>query len=548
MTAAIYYHPDAYSSQGPKLMGRNAAGESFLRGFVAHQTSKEIYLYAAKEALFSKMKELSDDFGITNFTKFLSPVSHGALQEPGTLFYPGPDIGHQAFLRSSFGHASWSLCGITHTTSSAGAMDALCDLITAPIQPWDAVICTSHAVKKNVETVLQGQVDYLKDRLGITKIILPQLPVIPLGINTADFEFKLNVRQQSRKQLAIEDTEIVVLYVGRLSFHAKAHPFPMYLALERSAATTGKKITLIECGWFANNHIEKAFSEGAEKICPSIRRIVLDGRDPSQRQLAWSSADIFCSLSDNIQETFGITPIEAMAAGLPVVVSDWDGYKDTVRDGVDGFRISTLMPHQGLGGDIAIRHALGIDTYDMYCGHTSSFVSVDIDATFAAFRTLIENAELRQKMGDEGRARAQSIYDWKYIIAAYEELWSSLNVMRVRLNIQGAKISVPWPARLDPFSAFGNYPSRVLSPNTEIQLFEPDCDKSMESFRKLKELTIANYTSVFVPRDDDALCIMTSLTQGPQEAIKVIESTSVERRAIAFRSIGWLIKFGLIKI
>jgi glycosyltransferase involved in cell wall biosynthesis len=33
-----------------------------------------------------------------------------------------------------------------------------------------------------------------------------------------------------------------------------------------------------------------------------------------------------------------------MAAGIPVVVSDWDGYKDTVRDGVDGFRIPTFKP------------------------------------------------------------------------------------------------------------------------------------------------------------------------------------------------------------
>jgi starch synthase len=32
MTAAIYYHPEAYTTSGPKLMGRNAAGESFLRG------------------------------------------------------------------------------------------------------------------------------------------------------------------------------------------------------------------------------------------------------------------------------------------------------------------------------------------------------------------------------------------------------------------------------------------------------------------------------------------------------------------------------------
>ncbi|MFN7085206.1 MAG: hypothetical protein ACK4N4_01105 [Burkholderiales bacterium] len=30
MTAAIYFHPEAYTTTGPKLMGRNAAGESFL--------------------------------------------------------------------------------------------------------------------------------------------------------------------------------------------------------------------------------------------------------------------------------------------------------------------------------------------------------------------------------------------------------------------------------------------------------------------------------------------------------------------------------------
>jgi hypothetical protein len=33
---AIYFHPEAYSISGPRLMGRNAAGESFLRGFVRH--------------------------------------------------------------------------------------------------------------------------------------------------------------------------------------------------------------------------------------------------------------------------------------------------------------------------------------------------------------------------------------------------------------------------------------------------------------------------------------------------------------------------------
>ncbi|MBI3542646.1 MAG: glycosyltransferase, partial [Deltaproteobacteria bacterium] len=64
----------------------------------------------------------------------------------------------------------------------------------------------------------------------------------------------------------------------------------------------------------------------------------LDERQDLHRAV-WQAADIFCSLADNVQETFGLTPLEAMAAGLPQVVSDWNGYRDTVRHGVDGFRV-----------------------------------------------------------------------------------------------------------------------------------------------------------------------------------------------------------------
>ena len=45
-----------------------------------------------------------------------------------------------------------------------------------------------------------------------------------------------------------------------------------------------------------------------------------------------NAANIFISLSDNIQETFGLTVIEAMAAELPCIVSDWNGYKDLIKN------------------------------------------------------------------------------------------------------------------------------------------------------------------------------------------------------------------------
>ena len=39
-----------------------------------------------------------------------------------------------------------------------------------------------------------------------------------------------------------------------------------------------------------------------------------------------------------------------MAAGIPVVVSDWDGYRYTVTDGVEGFLIPTLAPSRARQG------------------------------------------------------------------------------------------------------------------------------------------------------------------------------------------------------
>ncbi|HRE90473.1 MAG TPA: glycosyltransferase, partial [Myxococcota bacterium] len=89
---------------------------------------------------------------------------------------------------------------------------------------------------------------------------------------------------------------------------------------------------------------------------PRLLGGIVGGETPAseaQKQACMAAADVFVSLADNVQETFGLSVIEAMAAGLPVVVSDWDGYKDTVRDGEDGFRVTTTMPPVGAADHIA---------------------------------------------------------------------------------------------------------------------------------------------------------------------------------------------------
>jgi hypothetical protein len=39
-----------------------------------------------------------------------------------------------------------------------------------------------------------------------------------------------------------------------------------------------------------------------------------------------------------------------------------------VRDGIDGYCIPTLMPGADSCTDLALRHVLDMDPYDVYCG------------------------------------------------------------------------------------------------------------------------------------------------------------------------------------
>ena len=361
--AAILYRPEGFETTGPKLMGRQAAGEGFLKGFVHHAEVERLCCYTPRRDHAEHFHAAVKANGNTRPVKWLNEADPRTPAETGTLYLPDPSVSLHAWRRRRFDQRAYSIVGVTHTTASAGAMDWISGLQLSPAQDWDALICTSTVVKQTVDFVLEAQAEFLQERLGARQFPRPQLPIIPLGIDTASFTPDAALRAQGREALGIGPDDIVVLFVGRLSFHAKAHPLPMYMGLERVArAMPEKRIHLLQCGWFANEFIEKAFKSGAAQFAPSVRCGFVDGRNAAARRQAWAAADIFTSLSDNIQETYGLAPVEGMAAGLPSVVTDWNGYRDTIRDGIDGFRVPTIMPPPGWAEDLADRHANNLDT------------------------------------------------------------------------------------------------------------------------------------------------------------------------------------------
>jgi glycosyltransferase involved in cell wall biosynthesis len=546
--AAILYRPEGYATTGLKVMGRQAAGEGFLKGYARHAGVEALYCYTPRREHAEQFVAAVQAVGNVCPVTWLNETDPRTPSQPGTLYLPDPSLSLHAWRRRRFDQRGYSIVGVTHTTASAGAMEWISGLQLSPVQEWDALICTSAVVKQTVEFTLDAQAEFLGARLGAGRFPKPQLPIIPLGVDTDSFAPESGLRSQARQALGIGESDIAVLFFGRLSFHAKAHPLPMYLGLERAARTSGRRIHLLQAGWFANEFIENAFKTGAAMFAPSIQCHFLDGRRADQRSRAWQAADIFTSLSDNIQETFGLAPVEAMAAALPSVVTDWNGYRDTIRDGIDGIRIPTIMPPSGWAEDLADRHAAGIDNYDHYCGFTSQFVAVDPDACAAAYLRLIGDPALRKRMGEAARQRAIEHFDWRVVVRQYQQLWTELAERR-----RDAPESAPLvagqpvnPTRADPYQAFAGYATSTLAPGDRVELAT---GAGRETFDAVTGSALIAFARAATPPAEEMHQLIDDLKRrGGRSVADLARNRPVETRVRFARSLLWLAKLGLVRI
>jgi phosphatidylinositol alpha-mannosyltransferase len=104
----------------------------------------------------------------------------------------------------------------------------------------------------------------------------------------------------------------------------------------------------------------------------------------------YRSADVFCAPSTGM-ESFGIVLLEAMAAGVPIVASDIDGYRDVMDDGLQGVLAKPEDP-----AELA-----------------------------AALVSLLRDPARRSAMGAQGREKAQR-YSWRVVAARVLEYYAAV--------------------------------------------------------------------------------------------------------------------------
>src|SRR5262249_39042651 len=165
-----------------------------------------------------------------------------------------------------------------------------------------------------------------------------RLDVIPLGVTTADFAPA--DRTQAQRALGLPPGPPTLLCLGRLTPYGKHDLAPLVGAL---ALLADRSARLVLAGAEAPGYID-TLVEAARALGVVERAHVVRDFDSALKPALLAAADVFVSPVDNLQETFGIAVVEAMAAGLPVVASDWSGYRDLVVDGETGFLVPSTVP------------------------------------------------------------------------------------------------------------------------------------------------------------------------------------------------------------
>ena len=185
---------------------------------------------------------------------------------------------------------------------------------------WGAkVIAISEAVREHLVNDL--------------KVAKEDIALIHNGIDINKFQTPVSEKQKSayKSRLGIKDGPVVGI-IARLS-QVKGHKFLLAAMKEVINQLPGAQLLIIGDGSEKKNLIELTMKLGLGK-CTFMEESTLDTR------LSLSVMDVF--VLPSIQEGLGLSAMEAMAAGVPVIGSNVGGVYSLIKDGQTGI----LVPSQ----------------------------------------------------------------------------------------------------------------------------------------------------------------------------------------------------------
>jgi glycosyltransferase involved in cell wall biosynthesis len=229
-----------------------------------------------------------------------------------------------------------------------------------------------------------------------------RMRMVPCGFDP--LEFSPMKRSEARAALGLSPHEFIVLQLGRIvprkgidnvirSIAELPAEVPARLLVVGGESSAGEQVWTPEA---------KRLREIATAVGVADRVTFTGHRDRSQLRAYYAAADTF--VTTPWYEPFGITPLEAMACGTPVVGSAVGGIKYSVQDGVTGFLVPPRNP----------------------------------TALAAKLAYLQANPLVARAMGLAGLQRARSMFTWERVARELADVYAHVG-RRSQLAAAGAR-------------------------------------------------------------------------------------------------------------
>jgi D-inositol-3-phosphate glycosyltransferase len=237
-----------------------------------------------------------------------------------------------------------------------------------------------------------------------------RIAMIPCGYDPD--EFAPMSRPLARMELGLDPTEPILLQLGRMV--PRKGVDNVIRAVAKLATEHGVRARLLVVGGATRDPDADAMPELARLAAIAEAEGVgeqvtfVGRRDRAELKTYYNAADIF--VSTPWYEPFGITPLEAMACGVPVVGSRVGGIKFSVRDGETGY----LVPPD------------------------------DPTALAERIAHLYHHPKLLAVLGQQAHRRVQDLFTWERVAngisAVYEEVFLESSLARHQVGERLATI------------------------------------------------------------------------------------------------------------
>jgi D-inositol-3-phosphate glycosyltransferase len=423
---------------------------------------------------------------------------------------------------------------VPHGMGYQNSLDlCLTALMSGSLKSYDAVICPSRQAKINFETFFDYVSREIKEKSGIEKNLKINYKEIPLGVSTDNF--KPRDKKELRKRFNLPLDKKILIYAGRVSPYTKADLFPFLIAFRNYLGTTVNKPLLLIVGSDREFNYSATLHEFINGIGLQDSVKLVDKLPREQLPLYYSLSDIFVSPYDNCGETFSLTITEALASGLPVVISDWNGHKDLIEHGIHGFKASTYWLEQDdTLIDLTYEHFPRMAHF-----YTGQLTSVNMEEFFSYIHQILNNETLSDNMSLKARKRALDLYSWKVVIKKYEELWAEL-AEKANTDYQGNSTFLA----AEIFQRFNSCPSRVLNPSDKIIITPSGMSLIGKDYNLTYYLEIKKFIEKELVYKICNLCIQNISIQEIRDKLQTDNLSGLTVN----NHIMWALKYGLIKL